>query len=194
MNFSKQLKKHRELNHFSQEMLAEKIYVTRQTISKWENDKSYPDIHNLVALSILFDITLDELVKGDIVSMKNMIRNNQMTKDTRNMVLFLLLAFIVGIPSFLFFGLKGSLLFGIFWLISMYFAFKIERTKKEYNIKTIKEIIAFSEGNKKLEELQQVRSTKKYFTEKFLILLFFSLIFVFLSFLIIFLTSMFISI
>lgn len=49
MNFSKQLKKYRELNGYSQEILAEKIYVTRQTISKWENDKTYPDIHNLIA-------------------------------------------------------------------------------------------------------------------------------------------------
>ncbi|WP_442760551.1 helix-turn-helix domain-containing protein, partial [Enterococcus italicus] len=70
MNFSKQLKKYRELNGYSQETLAEKIYVTRQTISKWENDKTYPDIHNLIALSVLFDITLDELVKGDVETMK----------------------------------------------------------------------------------------------------------------------------
>lgn len=71
MNFSKQLKKYREQNNFSQEVLAEKIYVTRQTISKWENDKSYPDIHNLIALSVLFDITLDQLVKGDVEMLKS---------------------------------------------------------------------------------------------------------------------------
>ena len=59
MNFSKQLKEYRKLNGFNQEGLAEKIYVTRQTISKWENDKNYPDIHNLITLSILFDISLD---------------------------------------------------------------------------------------------------------------------------------------
>jgi len=75
MNFSKQLKKYRELNNLSQEALAEKIYVTRQTISKWENDKTYPDIHNLIALSILFDISLDELVKGDVKVMKNEVSN-----------------------------------------------------------------------------------------------------------------------
>ena len=36
--------------NLSQEELAEKIYVTRQTISNWENDKSYPDIHSLLLL------------------------------------------------------------------------------------------------------------------------------------------------
>jgi transcriptional regulator with XRE-family HTH domain len=91
MNFSKQLKKYRELNLLSQEMLAEKIYVTRQTISKWENDRSYPDIHNLVALSILFDISLDELVKGDMIIMKNAIANEKMDKDVKGMLLFMVL-------------------------------------------------------------------------------------------------------
>lgn len=70
MNFSKQLKKYRELNGYSQEILAEKIYVTRQRISKWKNDKTYPDIHNLIVLSVLFEITLDKLVKGDVATMK----------------------------------------------------------------------------------------------------------------------------
>lgn len=47
MNLSKQIKKHRERLSLSQEGLAEKLYVSRQTISNWENEKSYPDVHNL---------------------------------------------------------------------------------------------------------------------------------------------------
>lgn len=50
MNFSKQLKIYRERDGLSQEELTEKIYVTRQTISKGENDHTYPDIHNVIAL------------------------------------------------------------------------------------------------------------------------------------------------
>ncbi|MBP1042902.1 helix-turn-helix transcriptional regulator [Vagococcus sp. BWB3-3] len=64
MNFAKQLKKYREVSGLSQTDLAEKIYVTRQTISKWEKGKTYPDIQALIALSKLFDISLDELIKG----------------------------------------------------------------------------------------------------------------------------------
>ena len=48
--------------NLSQEELAEKIYVTRQTISNWENDKSYPDIHSLLLLSSTFHISLAELL------------------------------------------------------------------------------------------------------------------------------------
>ena len=51
MELSIQIKKYRTELHLSQEELAEKVYVTRQTISNWENEKSYPDIHSLLLAS-----------------------------------------------------------------------------------------------------------------------------------------------
>ena len=66
MELSNQIKKYRTELKLSQEELAEKIYVRRQTISNWENEKNYPDIHSLLLLSSLFNISLDELIKGDI--------------------------------------------------------------------------------------------------------------------------------
>lgn len=71
MKFDEQLKFYRTKNNLSQEGLAEKLYVSRQTISNWENKKSFPDIHNLLLLSVLFDVSLDTLVKGEIEKMKN---------------------------------------------------------------------------------------------------------------------------
>lgn len=193
MNFSKQLKSYRELKGYSQEVLAEKIYVTRQTISKWENDKTYPDIHNLIALSILFDISLDELVKGDLLTMKNMIANEKMNQDTKGMLLFLFLILVVGVPSIVIFGLKGFILFGILWAFTMYFAIKIEITKKKYNIKTFKEIVAFSEGASNLEKLQNERDNKKYIKEKMKIIIIFTSIFGILALIIGFLTVLFLK-
>ena len=70
MKLNAQIKKYRMKKNLSQEELAEKVYVTRQTISSWENEKSYPDIHSLLLLSSLFDVSLDELIKGDIEEMK----------------------------------------------------------------------------------------------------------------------------
>ena len=66
MELNEQIKKYRTEMNLSQEELAEKIYVTRQSISNWENGKNYPDIHSLLLLSSLFGISLDQLVKGDI--------------------------------------------------------------------------------------------------------------------------------
>ena len=39
--------------------------VSRQAVYKWENNKGYPDIENLIKLSELYNVTLDELIKGD---------------------------------------------------------------------------------------------------------------------------------
>ena len=60
----------------SQEELADKIYTSRQTISNWENNKTYPDINSLKLLSNIFDVSLDNLVEGDIEIMKKKIDQN----------------------------------------------------------------------------------------------------------------------
>ncbi len=70
MELHTQIKKYRSNLNLSQEELAEKVYVTRQTISNWENNKNYPDIHSLLLLSSIFHISLDQLVKGDIDIMR----------------------------------------------------------------------------------------------------------------------------
>lgn len=62
MELGKQIKKHRQEVQLSQEKLADRVYVSRQTISNWENDKSYPDVNSLVLLSEIFQISLDNLI------------------------------------------------------------------------------------------------------------------------------------
>ncbi|MGI6425222.1 MAG: helix-turn-helix transcriptional regulator [Tepidanaerobacteraceae bacterium] len=51
--------------NFTQEQVAERLSVSRQTISNWENEKTYPDIVRVIELSNLYSITLDELLKED---------------------------------------------------------------------------------------------------------------------------------
>lgn len=80
MSLGQQLKKFRELKSLSQEDIAQKIGVTRQAVYKWENDKSYPDIDNLILLSELYNVTLDELIKGNESFKKKIIIANH--KDT----------------------------------------------------------------------------------------------------------------
>lgn len=65
MNFHEKLKQERKKLNLSQEDLANKINISRQSISKWELGKGYPNIETLIELSELFDITVDELLKGD---------------------------------------------------------------------------------------------------------------------------------
>ena len=79
MELGKQIKKHRQEVQLSQEKLADRVYVSRQTISNWENDKSYPDVNSLVLLSEIFQISLDNLIKGDIEVMKDVIQKEETT-------------------------------------------------------------------------------------------------------------------
>ena len=73
MELGQRIKDCRTEKGMTQEELADRIYVSRQTISSWENDKSYPDIHSLLMISELFSVSLDTLVKGDIEVMKEKI-------------------------------------------------------------------------------------------------------------------------
>ena len=61
----------RKQKHMSQEQLAEKIGVARQTISKWELGETSPDIEQSKKIAQIFQVSLDELVQNDIVSKNN---------------------------------------------------------------------------------------------------------------------------
>lgn len=65
MTLGERIKKYRHVEGLSQDELAERLNVSRQAITKWENDNGVPDIDNLIALSRLMEITLDELVMGE---------------------------------------------------------------------------------------------------------------------------------
>lgn len=65
MEIGSKTKEKREQKHWSQDELAEILNISRQSISKWELNKVYPSIDMLIKMSDLFDISLDELIKGD---------------------------------------------------------------------------------------------------------------------------------
>lgn len=66
MEFSSRLYELRKTKGLSQEELANKLNVSRQTVSKWELGDSTPDMEKLTAISDLFEISLDELVLGKV--------------------------------------------------------------------------------------------------------------------------------
>lgn len=64
MTFGERLYELRNKNNLSQEDLAEVLDVSRQSISKWENDKAYPEMTRLLFMSDYFDVSLDYLMRG----------------------------------------------------------------------------------------------------------------------------------
>ena len=91
MELGKQIKKCRQEAQLTQEELADRVYVSRQTVSNWENDKSYPDVNSLVLLSEVFQISLDKLIKGDIDIMKEVIKQEEIAKLNRYSAVYAIL-------------------------------------------------------------------------------------------------------
>lgn len=73
MRLSNKIKKRRKELGISQEEAAEKLYISRQTLSNWENNKTLPDIDRLIDISNLYDLSLDELIKEDTSIKKKII-------------------------------------------------------------------------------------------------------------------------
>ena len=173
MELGKQIKMHRQEAHLSQEELANRVYVSRQTISNWENDKSYPDVNSLVLLSEIFQISLDNLIKGDIEVMKDVIQKEEIEKMNRYgkiYTIMLIATAVSAVPLFMWLGVWASIPWGIIWAISMYFAFKVEKVKKDNDVQTYKEIVAFSEG-KLLDDILKQREIGKRPYQKILLVI-----------------------
>ena len=65
MNIGNQILNIRKGNQLTQEEFGKLFHVTRQTVSNWENEKSYPDLQILIDISNQFEISLDTLIKED---------------------------------------------------------------------------------------------------------------------------------
>ena len=163
MELGKRIKECRNTAQMTQEDLAEKMFVSRQTISNWENDKSYPDIHSLLMLSNLFDVSLDILVKGDIEIMKEKIDEKTLKDFGRDSNIFsILLIITVATPLLLFrwIGVLGLVVWAVLAGTMLYFGLRVEKVKKQYDIHTYKEIVAFMNGEK-LDAIEKAREEGK---------------------------------
>ena len=95
MEIGKKLKNARIEAGLTQEKAAEKIDVSRQTISNWENEKSYPDIISVIALSDLYSVSLDELLKGDQNMAEHLEESTNVVKSNKKLTGAILLNIIL---------------------------------------------------------------------------------------------------
>jgi transcriptional regulator with XRE-family HTH domain len=86
LNIGEKLKRARTDANMTQEALAEMLAVSRQTISNWENGRSYPDIASIIVLSDIYDITLDSLLKGDDEIIKHLKESTDTVKSNKRVV------------------------------------------------------------------------------------------------------------
>ena len=166
MDIGLRIKKFREQQKISQEELALKIFVSRQTISNWETNKSCPDVKSLITLSNIFNVSLDNFIKEDIKEMREVVEKATIKKFNVISVVFLIELVVVAVSAYPLFSIKGNIGI-IIWLclfaITLYTASKIEKFKKSYDIQTYKEILAFIDGKQLThDETQQEIGKRNY--------------------------------
>ena len=171
MEIGEQIKKYRTEMGLSQDRLAEKIFVSRQTISNWENNKNYPDVKSLLLLSCLFNVSLDMLVKGDLEKMKEEIKEEDIIsfkKLSNIFTVFLAAMILLPIPLKMFVGNSGMVIWVLIAIGAIYYGVKVEKMKKNFDIQTYKEIINFVEG-KDISDSERNQEIGKRHYQKFLL-------------------------
>ena len=162
MDLGQQLKAHRKELGISQDELAEKIFVSRQSISNWENNKTYPDIHTLLLLAETFGVSLDELIKGDVEEMKEEINAQERAGFNRDTVCFAIFGIVTVLsiaPLYAFLDYIGCLIWALIVGVAGYFCGRVELYKTIFDIQTYKEILAFQQGAD-LSTLSAVRAER----------------------------------
>lgn len=163
MELAEHIKHYRKELGLSQEDLAERIYVSRQSVSNWETGKTYPDIHTLLLLADVFDTSLDTLVKGDLPKMKAMINEEDRATYKRDSNIFsalFVLMILAFIPLYVWLDTIGLILYAALVVVTLYYANRVEKYKKRFDTQTIREIEAFTEGVT-LDEIEKAREAGK---------------------------------
>ncbi|MBW7477331.1 helix-turn-helix domain-containing protein [Paenibacillus oenotherae] len=96
MVFGEKLKGERNKRGWSQEELAEQLFVSRQSVSKWENGQNYPSIEVIIKISDLFGLTIDELLRSDEELTKKVIKDSKQLAHPKLKLVFDLL-FMLGL-------------------------------------------------------------------------------------------------
>ncbi len=107
MSFGTNLQHLRKTNNLTQEQFAEKMLVSRQTVSKWEQDLSYPETEKIVSICDMFDCNMDMLLRGDCTE----INDNKIDEYNSHMNFF---TFCIAFATFFF-------LFGVSLLLFMFY-------------------------------------------------------------------------
>jgi len=108
MDFGTQMKKLRSSRNLTQEQLATKLNVSRQTISSWENNRNLPDLEMVVQISQIFQLSLDQLILGDSTMTNKLVKDGSDMKRARVSLYITIIMILAGAGCFLLFAMIGS--------------------------------------------------------------------------------------
>ena len=98
MRFGEALAKRRKEANLSQEQLAEKLHVSRQAVSKWESDRSTPDIYTIQSICDVFGVSVDTLLSG--ITKEEKETTNERMGFRMLLSIFMIVVFISGVVLF----------------------------------------------------------------------------------------------
>lgn len=96
MRIADKIKNARIQKEYTQEQAAENLSVSRQTISNWENGRSLPDIISIIKMSELYELSLDEMMKGDKALLKKVERDVGAVKAEKKLIKFAWISIVTG--------------------------------------------------------------------------------------------------
>jgi len=108
MYFGTQIKKLRNSRKLTQEQLAQKLNVSRQTISSWENNRNLPDLEMVVHISQIFELSLDQLILGDPTMTSKLVKDGNEMRKIKFTLYTTIMMILAGIGCFLLFKTIGS--------------------------------------------------------------------------------------
>lgn len=176
MEVGRRIREQRTDAGMSQDELAARVYVSRQTISSWENDKTYPDLQSLLLLSEIFGVAIDTLIKGDVETMTTAVRDDARLMKRLGLVMFWFLALEI---TTMVWWLAQNLLWDwafeqtiptlvltfALWGVAMGAGVWTDRLKRANDLATYREISDFLEGrsvNRDTEKGRRVRARRPW--------------------------------
>ena len=157
MEIGQRIRELRAAHAMSQDDLAARVYVSRQTISSWENGKTYPDVQSLLLLSEIFGVTVDSLIKGDVETMNETIDRDVQTMKRLSYVMTVFILLMVAALIWLSVQLSvwdwsleqtvpTAVLALVLWGVAMFAGVWADRIKRDHDLITYQEILSFWHG------------------------------------------------
>lgn len=110
MTIGERLQNRRKELGYTQQEIADRLHVSRQTISNWEVGKNYPDLQSIVDLSDIYNISLDLLLKGDEKVMKKLKHDTDVVKTNRLVAISNFIGIILALSLILIGGIECTAL------------------------------------------------------------------------------------
>lgn len=160
MQLNERIKSERNKINLSQEQLAQQVFVSRVTISNWENAKTFPDIESLLLLSKIFNTSIDSLVREEDLDVDLNERMYKFGKLQSKYQSYVVLIFIIAIMAVIFQNLNlmnyAMLLMLTLVLVAIRLHY-IEKDLKKYSVNNFTEVMSFLKGNS-LEDIKASRN------------------------------------